>query len=354
MLPEIVLYTVALVVLLFAATISLKKGLAKWQAETEKKLPKTVYVEQRPESEPSSNPLHEPLRLSALEIGIGQDIAPSSNGMLWPKEYMFVIMLTWVLTVCLRVGLSLTNLCSLEYYLIFFVLYIPLAWCSMWAVYYLEYGDGGGSGSAEKEKAERESVGSRHSLVDVLTLSAVDGSEEDIAWKKRLHSIEAPVTYVIHKVGIQSAPSGANVNGIDLKANSLMLLAYVFLIGVVSQLLGIGGAELISPLMLVIHISPEVTSATSGMMNTLNTSANVIIALVDSTTSLDAKFLLLLTGFLGGICGRYSGLYVASQLGRPSVIIFALVAGLYLTVLFYIYSLAAGGLSEDFSGFCKS
>jgi hypothetical protein len=161
-----------------------------------------------------------------------------------------------------------------------------------------------------------------------------------------------------------------NINNVNLQRHGRYLIFIVFGIGLVSNLLGIGGAELISPLLLVLRVLPEVSSATSGAMNLLNTTANVIVNMLtihrhqatrgglqtrpeEHPSRARICIILILVGFAGGLIGRISGLYVAKKMKRASIIIFALVLGLYLTCFYYLFALAEGGLGNSTKSFCE-
>lgn len=117
-------------------------------------------------------------------------------------------------------------------------------------------------------------------------------------------------------------------------------------------LLGIGGGELLSPMMLAFHILPQVTSATSAMMSLINTSAQVIRALATSSGIWSAGIILFIIGFIGGFVGRKIGLIISYEYNRSSFIIFSLVAVLSISSLYYIVELAIMDFNVEVDTVC--
>jgi hypothetical protein len=145
----------------------------------------------------------------------------------------------------------------------------------------------------------------------------------------------------------------SNVNQFDLMGNAVYLCIAVVFIGIICGLLGIGGGELLSPLMLGMHLLPQVTSATSAMLSFLNTLSEVLGVLAKGVHSpmLGIYFCM---GFFGGLTGRQAGLYISNTYGRSSFIIFALVGVLYLSCVYYIKELSTKNLDRSIGKYCES
>eukprot|EP01033_Poteriospumella_lacustris_P015175 gene15175-10862_t len=359
-LSEETLYALALVVLTFAATVSLRKGLLKWRAETAE-LSRPAPAQ--PAGESTDNPLQPAAdvpRSSALEVDTvataeaqaARQSAPPV-AITWPWATLAALALMWLAQLLLRSGAVFTARCSASFWGVFASIYAPLLLCSAWglSLLHLEARADGPSATFARVCAN---------IPAALLALLLGGGPTDGPTDGALGATLAPS---------ERLPRDSDANAIDLRAHGWYLLVFVFVIGLVANLLGIGGAELISPLLLVLHASPEVASATSGSMNLLNTAANVVVNLLtlrrqrvsnndddeahhDETPPLYA--VLFLVGFAGGLLGRYAGLYVAKKLRRASVIIFALVGGLYLTCAYYVYALAAGGLDRSADSFCET
>jgi uncharacterized membrane protein YfcA len=63
---------------------------------------------------------------------------------------------------------------------------------------------------------------------------------------------------------------------IDMEKQSVLLVGLTFLVGILSSLLGIGGGELMGPLLLSYHLLPAVSTATTSMLSLMNTGNNII------------------------------------------------------------------------------
>jgi uncharacterized membrane protein YfcA len=63
---------------------------------------------------------------------------------------------------------------------------------------------------------------------------------------------------------------------IDMEKQSVLLVGLTFLVGILSSLLGIGGGELMGPLLLSYHLLPPVSTATTSMLSLMNTGNNII------------------------------------------------------------------------------
>lgn len=355
--PDVALYSLALVVLFTASSLSMRKGLLKYAEESEKRrkleerrssiarntLTLTQMSESKSQITHGSNPLHgaETTAVSP-ELGVGgesdenifnddvgrdslaievqetlralsittasvplttlakEDKLPADNVISLPRTVMLGlgICILGYLAVSIAQHAAVTN-CSTDYVVTVALVYVPLSACIVWMLC--------------------------------------------VFLPQRLHDV-ALGTEDMHAL-----------NEVDLTKSGWSLVIIVFCLGVLCALLGLGGGEVLSPLMLSLHLLPQVTSATSGTMTFLN-SFCVVISLLSSRGPSDLDPLhvaiFFLVGLSGGLVGRYSGLYVAQRYGRSSVIIFALVTALYLSCVYYVYQLASGGLSESLNTYC--
>ena len=72
-----------------------------------------------------------------------------------------------------------------------------------------------------------------------------------------------------------------------------------FVIGVMCNVLGIGGGELMGPLLLFLHIDPQVSSATSSFLSLLSSSSNVLHYGVDNEIPLGVAAWMFPLGIVG-------------------------------------------------------
>jgi uncharacterized membrane protein YfcA len=123
---------------------------------------------------------------------------------------------------------------------------------------------------------------------------------------------------------------------------SIPLLAYG--VGTVAGLLGLGGGELMAPLLLAIGMLPQVASATSAFMITFTSSADVVHYLFEGVLSPDPGYVAwaLVLGFCSALTGRLLAVHATSRMHHPSLIVFALAAILFLSTVLLIVRSAQG------------
>jgi uncharacterized membrane protein YfcA len=63
---------------------------------------------------------------------------------------------------------------------------------------------------------------------------------------------------------------------IDWRGFSFMIPLFAFVVGILSSLLGIGGGELMGPMLLQLGVLPTVSPATTSLMSFLNTSSSFV------------------------------------------------------------------------------
>ena len=97
-------------------------------------------------------------------------------------------------------------------------------------------------------------------------------------------------------------------------------------IGLVAGLLGLGGGELIAPLLLIVGMLPQVGAATSACMVLFTSSSDVAHYLSEGVLAPDLGYVLAAAtlGFTSALCGRLLALRLVRVLSHPSLIAFTL------------------------------
>ena len=123
------------------------------------------------------------------------------------------------------------------------------------------------------------------------------------------------------------------------------------LVGVLSALLGLGGGELMGPLLLTIGVQAAVTSATTSTTSMLSTSSNMLHYLFAGYLTRDYSLFVFVIGLSGGLVGRRAGLH-ATKLKRSSVIIIALSVVLVISMGLLAYDMATDTADWSFHALC--
>ena len=89
------------------------------------------------------------------------------------------------------------------------------------------------------------------------------------------------------------------------KGFSFSVPLVAFIIGIFCNILGIGGGELVGPLLLVLQLDPQVSSATSSILSLLSSSSNVVHYGVDGEIPLRTAAWV----FPVGVFGMYIDIY---------------------------------------------
>lgn len=113
-----------------------------------------------------------------------------------------------------------------------------------------------------------------------------------------------------------------------------------FLIGIMCTTLGIGGGELMGPLLLSLKVLPQVVSATTSTMSFINTSSNLVHYALLGEIGVASFFTFFAIGSVGGISGRLFYLHVSQHYGRPSITVFMLISVLIMSFWLLVYHLA--------------
>lgn len=148
-------------------------------------------------------------------------------------------------------------------------------------------------------------------------------------------------------------PSRVLVGDINWKDTSFAAPALAFGIGIITSLLGIGGGELMGPMLYMLGVLPLVTSATIALMSLVNTSSSIIHYMFLNDVDYSAASILFVIGAAGGFTGRAAAIYIAKQYGRASVMIFAICIVIILSLGLYAYDLSTDDNSWEFTSLCN-
>ena len=134
----------------------------------------------------------------------------------------------------------------------------------------------------------------------------------------------------------------------------VMLPLLALLVGIVSGLLGIGGGELMAPLLLAIGMLPQVASATVGCMEIFTSTSNVAHYLVQGVLTPWTSYVYVLggVGFLSAFTGRVIALTLVSRLSHPSLLAFVLAAALYTSLVFLGIQISYAPIDWSFGDLC--
>ena len=323
MAPKSFIYILALLVLLFASTITLRKGLHKWHEENEKFLKENINspstVEQiepavftgrfsqifefdRSKSNESSKQSFQNQGSSSMFETFRESLSiyTDKSKLKLPTAFIATIVIMWVAYTGLSVGRTEVSRCSKPYLIFLGIIYVPLL------------------------------VGH---IASFRLNHSIDSSDDDLS---------QPLAEDVD----------ASSNDIDLNSNIIPLVCCAYLIGVICSMLGLGGGEIFSPMILSYGVIPQVTSGTTATMSLLNSLTEVIRDITEGTIQPDVGVIIFGVGFLGGLTGRQLGLWIAAKYGRASVIVFFLSFGLYLSCLYYIYELSSTSFDSKIHGFC--
>jgi uncharacterized membrane protein YfcA len=162
--------------------------------------------------------------------------------------------------------------------------------------------------------------------------------------------------YGIYKAAAEQKGNPVSVLIGDIKFDQFDVkpACLVFVVGVLCSLLGIGGGELVGPLLLTLGVIPQVSSATTSFMSFFNTFSILISKGSQDEIDYNVAGFLVAIGFCAGFVGRTAGLWFAEKYKKPSVLVFALVAVLVLSCIFYVFELSSGGFDTTVTNLCAS
>ena len=125
-------------------------------------------------------------------------------------------------------------------------------------------------------------------------------------------------------------------------------------VGIVAGLLGLGGGELMAPLLLAIGMLPQVASATSAFMITFTSSADVVHYTFQGVLTPYPGYVIwaLCLGFCSALTGRLLAVTVTTKFSHPSIIVFALGFILWLSMGLLIGRSVGDDPDWEFSNFC--
>ena len=137
--------------------------------------------------------------------------------------------------------------------------------------------------------------------------------------------------------------------------NSFVLPCVGAAIGMVAGLLGLGGGELMAPLLLVVGMLPQVASATSALMVLFTASSNVVHYLIKGALTAEPGYVsaALVIGFCSALCGRLLALRLVRKLSHPSLIAFVLSGVLLVAFALLIVDLAQAKIDWSFYNLCS-
>ena len=120
------------------------------------------------------------------------------------------------------------------------------------------------------------------------------------------------------------------------------------LIGLLSALLGIGGGEILGPiLLLLLKMDPQESSATTAIMSLMNSGTNLLLYVIaDLMVAPGYAINLGLAGLLGGSFGRIWAVGIAQQ-GRSSIIAMSLFLVLFIATLLVAWELLTTPVSWE-------
>jgi len=133
---------------------------------------------------------------------------------------------------------------------------------------------------------------------------------------------------------------------------TLFLPLIAFLVGITCTLLGIGGGELMSPLMIAMGVLPPVSSATSALMSFMNSSSIVSHHIVVGDLPYKYGAMVFIIGCFGGFSGRVLALYFVALYSRASILLFSLGAVLFCAFFIYLLYLIYGDIDFSLKTIC--
>lgn len=139
---------------------------------------------------------------------------------------------------------------------------------------------------------------------------------------------------------------------VDMEEQSVVLIALIFGVGILSALLGIGGGELMGPLFLSYHLLPPVSTATTSMMSLLNTANSIVHYAISGDISYGVGVVFFVVGVAAGATGRYTALHLVMKYQKNSVIVLMLLTILCISAMLLVYEIATAEHDFDFHALC--
>ncbi len=142
----------------------------------------------------------------------------------------------------------------------------------------------------------------------------------------------------------------------ELQSLSIYIAPAVILVGIMCSLLGIGGGELLGPVMLSMNINPLISSATVPCFDLMSCIYNIISNYVSKAETLSGEFsgVVLLLGFGGSFFGRSLALYINKSFAHPSLLVMFFIVTLMVATSVYFYDFAKNdGITHKFTNLCE-
>ena len=157
-----------------------------------------------------------------------------------------------------------------------------------------------------------------------------------------------------HLKAIQEADPDSIVAG-DLVFSEVGVqpLIFAFGVGITGALIGVGGGILMTPLLLGLHVTPNVASATTSTMSFTTGLTLLIQYAAAGEFVVEVGFWNMFLGFSGGFCGRYFALWFIKKYNRQSPITFAVAIVIVLAIGMLIYGITIledGTVASKFCG----
>ena len=209
----------------------------------------------------------------------------------FPWKVIGYLVMLWLIFTCFLAGSHFTDRCSTAYWIVGFIFYLPFFFAINWSLGY----------AARRQEKDPDMQ-----------------QEGDVAFADL--GIAAPIM--------------------------------AFGIGMLCALLGIGGGELAGPLLVSMGLLPQVVAATSSMFSLYGSSATVIATALSTHLNIGTCLMVFGIGICGGLSGRLLAIKVVSQLGRPSLTVFALVFCLLLSICGMVYAISTDESDLEIEDYC--
>jgi len=123
---------------------------------------------------------------------------------------------------------------------------------------------------------------------------------------------------------------------------------------VIAGLIGLGGGELMAPLLLALGMLPQVASSTSAFMILFTSSSNLVHYLFEGVLAPEPGYVVwgLCLGFISALTGRLLSLRLVHKLHHPSLLIFSLGILLLLALVLLIARSAGTPADWTFAPLC--
>lgn len=136
--------------------------------------------------------------------------------------------------------------------------------------------------------------------------------------------------------------------------SAVLLPCIAAAVGLVAGLLGLGGGELMAPLLLIVGMLPQVASATSAFMVLFTSSSDIAHYLVEGVLNPDPAYMAAAgaLGFTSALVGRLLAISIVSRLSHPSILAFTLGATLYVGLALLLMQMAQQPVDWSVASLC--